>query len=146
MVKFNQLIFLCRCSESSFESLTLWVEEYKHYTVAEKVFKVLIGNKSDLMESKKVELNAARKFAEQYGMKVYEVSSKSDNDKKNIETIFTTMAEKLHKEKKPAVLKKPSVVNHTTSPQLIDSEKNLTLKNEKTKQEKEKKKCCGSGS
>lgn len=138
-------------SKPSFQSLTLWVEEYKHYTIPDKVVKLLIGTKSDLTESKRVETNVARKFAEQYGMPFYEVSSKNDGDKQTIETIFSSVAEKLHKEK-PVVLKRARVLSKSGSLHSRGSEKsatlekNVTLKDEKEKLEKEKKKCCGSGS
>jgi GTPase SAR1 family protein len=131
-------------SEPSFESLKKqWIEEYKHFTIPDKVVKVLIGNKSDLTNLKTVQSNVARKFAEDHGMPFYEVSSKDDDDKENIESIFSSIAEKLHKEK-PVVLKRASVLNKTSSLQSRDSEKNVTLKNDKEKPEK--KKCCGSGS
>ena len=130
-------------SEPSFESLTLWVEEYKHYAIADKVIKILIGNKSDLTESKTVQSSVARKFAEQHDMPFFQVSSKSDDDKQNIEKIFTSIAEKLHKEK-PVVLKRASVLEKTRSLQPSENNVPVTLKNEKLS--KEKKKCCGSGS
>ena len=131
-------------SEPSFESLTLWVEEYKHYAIADKVIKILVGNKSDLTESKTVQSSVARKFAEQQDMPFFEVSSKSDDDKQNIDKIFTSIAEKLHKEK-PVVLKRVSVLEKTRS-QPSENNVPITLKNDKEKLSKEKKKCCGSGS
>ena len=138
-------------SEPSFESLTLWVEEYKHYTIPDKVVKILIGNKSDLVTSKKVESKVAKEFAEQYSMPFYEVSSKNDDEKQNIEAIFTSIAERLYEEK-PVVLKakdlssKTSAELRTGSLQSRESENNVDLKKEKEKLGKEKKKCCGSGS
>jgi GTPase SAR1 family protein len=121
------------------------VEEYKHYAIADKVIKILVGNKSDLTEAKRVQSSVAKKFAEEYGMPFFEVSSKSDEDKQNIEKIFSSIAEKLHKEK-PVVLKRASVLEKTHTLQSQDSEKNVTLKNDKEKLDREKKKCCGSGS
>ena len=132
-------------SEASFESLTRWLEEYKHYTIPDKVVKILIGNKSDLIESRRVESNVAEKFAQQYSMPFYEVSSKNDDDKEHIKTIFTSIAKKLHKEK-TVVVKRASIVCRTSSLQSKDAEKILTLKNDKQKLEIEKKKCCGSSS
>ena len=105
----------------------------------------MIGNKSDLTESKTVQSSVARKFAEQHDMPFFEVSSKSDDDKQNIDKIFTSIAEKLHKER-PVVLKRPSVLEKTRSVPPRDLENNITLKNDKEKLGKEKKKCCSSGS
>ena len=106
----------------------------------------MIGNKSDLTDLRRVDPNVAREFAEQYNMPFYEVSSKNDDDKQNIESIFMTIAEKLQKERSDDK-KRAKVLDKTGSLQSRTADNNVTLKNEKTeKLEKEKKKCCSSGS
>ena len=129
----------------SFENLTRWFEEYKHYTIPDKVVRILIGNKSDLTESRRIESKVAEKFAQQYSMPFYEVSSKNDDDKEHIKTIFKSIARKLLKEK-GVVVKRASILQKTSNLQSKNTEKKLTLKNDKEKLEIEKKKCCGSGS
>lgn len=105
----------------------------------------MIGNKSDLLESRRIEYSVGEKFAQQYNMPFYEVSSKNDDNKEHIKTIFTSVARQLHKEK-AVVVKRASIVQKTSSFQSKNAEKKLTLKNDKQKLEIEKKKCCGSGS
>lgn len=129
-------------SLSSFESLWMWAEEYKHYTVPERIVKILIGNKCDLKKLKKVDTSDAQRFANRFSMPLWEVSTKNDNDKEIIETIFSTLAEKLLKDK-PAtnLMKSPVLRGSTLRPKPIQEE-TVKLKHEKAKLEKETKTCC----
>lgn len=85
---------------------------------------------------------AAQKFADRFDMPFWEVSTKSDSDKEIIESIFTSLAEKLHKEKPVLCLKSTGGTILRTKAKL---EENVNLKCEKGKLEKPKEKtCCGS--
>ena len=64
---------------NSFQNLTSWLTEIKK-NVTNNVNKILIGNKSDLENERKVEIEQGKEFAMKYGMKFFETSAKnSDN-------------------------------------------------------------------
>lgn len=135
-------VLISQCSPASFESLALWAEEYKHYTVPEKVVKILVGNKNDLKKRKKIDSSSARKFADRFNMPFWEVSTKNDSDKEIIESIFSTLAEKLHKEKPATSLNKTR--NEIVNPKGDQAENVNPTCELKGKLEKEKKSCCSS--
>ena len=119
----------------------MWAEEYKHYTVPENVVKILIGNKSDLKKLKRVETSAGKKFADRFNMPFWEVSSKDDSDKENIDKIFSTLAEKLQKEttySKATTIKKKPLYEKSIKEEIVN------VNCDKAKLEKEQKACCGS--
>lgn len=85
--------------KGSFESLSLWLDEYGNYAYAGNVPKIIIGNKCDLGKERTVNSNDARKFADNHSMPLWEISTKNDNELDTIESIFLTLAHKLMKQK-----------------------------------------------
>ena len=68
----------------SFESIPKWMKEILDVKVSEAVF-ILIGNKIDLENERKVSFEEGKKFAEENNFIFQEVSAK---DGKNFETLF----------------------------------------------------------
>jgi len=72
------------CDTSSFDALTDWVERFLQGVSVEtedpkesgKVF-VVVGNKCDLTESRKVDSEMAREFCYTHGFQFYETSAKT---------------------------------------------------------------------
>lgn len=132
-------------SEGSFESLNQWIEEYKHFTIPDKIEKILIGTKNDLTNSKRIQSITAKKFADKHEMEFYETSSKNDEDLKKIDNIFKTLAERLLKER-PDVLENKGSLKlsklQSISTKVIDA-KEGNDKIDKEKIGRRKKKCCG---
>ncbi len=65
------------------------------------MYKILVGNKCDLEEKRKVSYEQGKEFADQYGMKFLETSAKTSH---NVAESFVTMtkeiiAQNLEKEK-----------------------------------------------
>lgn len=59
------------------------------------LYRVLVGNKNDMIEKKCVQTKRARKFADFHNMPFYETSAKEDHEEARIEEIFITVARKL---------------------------------------------------
>lgn len=62
---------------NSFENIRSWLSEIDHYG-DEDFKKLLVGNKSDLKDERKVSFEQGKKFSEDIGMQFLEVSAKSD--------------------------------------------------------------------
>lgn len=83
----------------SFDNAKQWIRETELY-VDSDVLCVLVGNKSDLYEHRKVQYYDGHKLADEKQIQFFETSAKYDN---NIETLFDFIAHKLYdtdKEKK----------------------------------------------
>ena len=74
--------------EASFEHIKNWMVEIDKFG-KQGVLRILVGNKSDLEENRKISKETAEDLAKKYGIKFYEVSAK---DNKNIENIFEETA------------------------------------------------------
>lgn len=101
-------------SPKSFENAKHWIKETELY-VDSDVLCVLVGNKSDLYENRKIQYFEGHKLAEEKQLQFFETSAKYDS---NIETVF-------------------DFIGHM----LYDTEKKRK-KVEKTKERSLKKKCC----
>jgi len=77
--------------KKSFENVRQWLQEIDRYA-SDGVNKLLVGNKSDLVNKKVVDANEARGFAEQLKIPFLETSAKSA---KNVDQAFTTMAQQI---------------------------------------------------
>ena len=88
---------VCACvvyditNTQSFNEVSSWVEDCKKYSPKTVIF-VLIGNKSDLEEKRKITYEQGEKLAQKYGMLFMETSAKSGQ---NICKIFDESALKI---------------------------------------------------
>ena len=85
------LIVFDLTSHESFEALPIWIENYYKNGPEQKNI-ILIGNKKDLEEDRKVSSQEAENFAETNNMMYFETSAK---DGENIDYVFNYAAEKL---------------------------------------------------
>ncbi len=77
----------------SYENLHTWVNSI-HEHADEKIIKYLIANKIDLTEERKVTKEEGQKMANQYGMKYFEASAKSNiNITESVESIVKEIYE-----------------------------------------------------
>ena len=77
----------------SFESLNSWLIEIEK-NAPKNVYKILVGNKCDLENERKIKYEQGEEFARQYGMKFFETSAK---DSTNVIEAFTIMTKELIK-------------------------------------------------
>ncbi|KAH9842470.1 GTP-binding protein ypt1 [Rhodofomes roseus] len=75
----------------SFENVKSWLTEIERYA-SETVKRLLIGNKSDLVEKKAVEYNTAQEFANQIQIPFLETSAKTAA---NVEEAFIVMSRQI---------------------------------------------------
>ena len=75
----------------SFNNLNTWLIEIEK-NASKNVYKILVGNKSDLESERKVTYQQGADFAAQYGMKFIETSAK---DSKNVQEAFVTMTKEI---------------------------------------------------
>nr|CDS21071.1 small GTP binding protein [Echinococcus granulosus] len=78
-------------SEESFRNLSLWMEEIKRHARSD-VIKILVGNKSDLEDNRKIAYEQGAEFANLHGLHFFETSAKSSSQ---VEEAFFSMAEQL---------------------------------------------------
>jgi len=81
------LVYDCTDQES-FNNVKQWMGEIDRYA-CENVNKLLVGNKTDLVNEKVVDTATARQFAESMGIPFIETSAKSAT---NVESCFVSMA------------------------------------------------------
>ncbi|KAJ3215920.1 Ras- protein Rab-1A [Clydaea vesicula] len=74
--------------QETFNNVKQWLQEIDRYA-NEGVNKLLVGNKSDLVNKKVVEYNAAKEFADSLTIPFLETSAKNAT---NVEQAFLTMA------------------------------------------------------
>ncbi|KAF6981734.1 hypothetical protein CFC21_000192 [Triticum aestivum] len=75
----------------SFNNVKQWLSEIDRYA-SDSVCKLLVGNKCDLVDSKVVDTEEAKAFAESLGMNFLETSAK---EAINVETAFLTMSSEI---------------------------------------------------
>jgi len=75
-------------NQETFSNVQKWLQEIDRYA-CENVHKLLVGNKCDLVNERKVTTEEAREFAEQLNIEFLETSAK---DATNVEEAFTKMA------------------------------------------------------
>ena len=79
-------------SQESFDHLKNWLDGiYQHSDP--NIIKVLVGNKSDLIELRQISAEAAREMAETHKMEYFEVSAKT---KENIEELSNNVTQKIY--------------------------------------------------
>jgi len=75
----------------SFEHVEEWLNEVNRHA-SESTLKLLVGNKADLADDKKVDTDEAKQFAENLKISFLETSAKNAT---NVEAAFLTMAKQL---------------------------------------------------
>lgn len=93
--------------EKTLEAVSGWEDEADQHVTDEPI-KILIANKIDMSDKRKVSREQGMKFAEEHQMQYYEASAKRGT---NIEQMFDEVAHKLFERfKKPSKqMKKPSI-------------------------------------
>jgi len=86
-------------NRNSFNSIPKWVDEVKKQTDKNTKF-LLVGNKCDLEEERQVSREEAEKYAEDNGIKFFEVSAKT---RKGINDMFKYIISEPLKEKEPGL-------------------------------------------
>ena len=90
---------VCACvvyditNRTSFDNIKSWIEDCKKHS-PKTVFLVLIGNKNDLENNRKVSYDEGVDFAKQYGMLFLETSAKTG---KNINEVFLNSCNEISK-------------------------------------------------
>ena len=86
----------------SFENLTSWLIEIEK-NANKNVYKLLIGNKCDLEEKRKISVQEGKEFAESNGMKFIETSAKDNTKVQEAFELLTTeiIKSNLNKDKSP---------------------------------------------
>ena len=82
-------------SEDSFKKLNFWVNFVEELLWEDSIYG-LVGNKTDLLDDQKVNINDAQKFADEIGALLYETSAKEDQIgfKKYVEKLVKKLIEK----------------------------------------------------
>jgi len=75
-------------NHESFTNVQKWLQEIDRYA-CENVHKVLVGNKSDMVNERKVTSKEAKEFADQLNLEFLETSAKNAT---NVEEAFSKMA------------------------------------------------------
>ncbi|KAI0781504.1 GTP-binding protein ypt1 [Trametes elegans] len=83
--------------QETFNNVKGWITEIEKYA-SEGVKRLIIGNKSDLVERKVVEYSAAKEFADSLSIPFIETSAKNST---NVEEAFTLMAKTIKDEYVP---------------------------------------------
>ena len=92
-------------SPKSFDNAKQWIRETELFMDSD-VLIVLVGNKSDLYETRKVQYYDGHKLAQEKHLQFFETSAKYDN---NIETLFNFVASKLYHTEKEDKQKEESI-------------------------------------
>ena len=110
--------------KSSFDHIRNWITEIDKFG-KQGVLKVIVGNKLDLENNRKISKEDAENLALKYGLKLWEVSAK---DNTNIEEMFVDTIKTLL-EKNSKIISESSYIGNNI-------ELNKNIKNKKNK------KCC----
>ncbi|KAM3141730.1 hypothetical protein pb186bvf_006052 [Paramecium bursaria] len=92
-------------SRQSFETLKNWVEELNTMG-PKKIYKVIVGNKQDLIDEEKVQYDEANSYAKQLGVPLKLTSCKEN---KGIKEMFQSIGEALLNEQDSVVVPPPKI-------------------------------------
>ena len=147
-IRESQIILLVYdiSDKESFDSIPIWIQEVKDVLNKEVVF-VLIGNKIDLENQRKVSFEEGKKLAEQNNFIFQEVSAKTGKNFENLfevkiyESVYNTFKKEFEK-REGEIEEQP---NFNTNDNANDTKDNkLKLENNNINEQKTKKKrrCC----
>ena len=77
----------------SFQNLNTWLIEIEK-NASKNVYKILVGNKCDMENERKVTVEQGKEFADQYCMKFFETSAKNST---NVSDAFVAMTREIIK-------------------------------------------------
>ena len=127
----NGILFVFDLTKKdTFDNIKNWLTDSQNFEA--KVIKILVGNKADLIEERKVNQEIVERFAEKKEMQYYETSAK---DGINVDKAFRELAELILENKSDEEIKE----------QYLDNSKNASsfnLSMETKPKEKKKKGCC----
>ncbi|TFG00901.1 MAG: GTP-binding protein [Promethearchaeota archaeon] len=78
-------------NKESFDHLDFWIDKIKSLTGNDVPF-IIVGNKTDLSEERKIALNTIEEKAEKHGVEYFETSAKKDE---NVRKAFESLAIKV---------------------------------------------------
>lgn len=99
-------------NQPSFDRLPEWLRELKQH-INEKVVVILVGNKSDLTNTREIPFYVGEQFAQRHNMKFIETSAK---ESENVEKIFQEIAELLLKQANELYPSKNSGIKNLDKP------------------------------
>ena len=80
----------------SFDKIEYWIKDLQNDADLTKVIMVLVGNKADLDDKRKVSFEVAQQKAKQYNIEYFETSAKKNS---NVDELFETVVRKVIEKK-----------------------------------------------
>ena len=120
----------------SFNNVSSWIEDCRNQS-PKTIYLILVGNKSDLEESRQVTLEEGQELADKYGIEFYETSAKTG---KNVEEIFENSVNEIATKIDQGYY---DLENEACGIRTgINNQKDTRQINSEIKNSKKKKKCC----
>ena len=116
-------------NEKSFNHINDWMKDSE--TIGKDFKKILIGNKSDLIDERKIDKEKIEKYVQLNNMKYFEVSAKSG---KNVDVIFTEIAKLILEGKSEEEIMEQFTNNNFNDSSIITLDSNKSIK--------KRNKCC----
>ena len=110
----------------SFKDLNSWLIEIEKYA-SKNVYKILVGNKSDMERERKVTVKEGKDFAAQYNMKFFETSAKEST---NVSEAFITMTRDIINPNNDKKKHKPRVIVKLDDKTIHKAAKKIGFSNE----------------
>lgn len=82
-----------------FENMFGWIEECDRYNLNFEIFRILVGNKCDMIDKVVVNINLVQKFVDFYIMLLFEILVKDEEKVNYIDVIFLIFVYKLKNSK-----------------------------------------------
>jgi Ras-related protein Rab-1A len=104
------LLFFSLTSVETFEHVRSWLSDIEPFlTEGERKIMILVGNKADLIEERKVTVEDARKNADEFGIPYVETSAKNGSSVESVYHTISSMASRklLFQPPKPPHLETP---------------------------------------